>query len=145
MSACNTTSSRLDVGIFHPNQYKSLCPPSTPSELDAQIQIYQPLIRNTDKSLRGVTSDVTWGVAWGIWILIKNKLQNLSVIRKTNLLSLINHSLAHVYCSTTLSNYGLIRLNRFISQISLNLCIQFHKQSIFNTPCMCSNIQWDSD
>ena len=27
-----------------------------------------------------------------------------------NLLSLINPSVAHIYCSTTLSNHGLIRL-----------------------------------
>jgi len=33
-----------------------------------------------------------------------------------NLLSLINQSLEVVYCSTILSNYGLIRLKRFISQ-----------------------------
>jgi hypothetical protein len=36
------------------------------------------------------------GIAWGVRILIKNKLQNLSVIRETNLLSLINLSSAHV-------------------------------------------------
>ena len=53
----------------------------------------------------------------------KNKLHNSSVIRETNLLSLINSSLAHVYCSITLSNHGLIRLNKFVSQSSLNLCI----------------------
>jgi hypothetical protein len=29
--------------------------------------------------------------------------------------------LANVYCSTTLSNHGLIRLNRFVSQISLSI------------------------
>jgi hypothetical protein len=53
----------------------------------------------------------------------KNKLQNLSVIHKTNLLSLINPSSAHVYCSITLSNHRLIRLKKFVSQNSLNLCI----------------------
>ena len=37
-------------------------------------------------------------------------------------LSLINLSLAHVYCSTMLLNYELIRLKRFISQISRKLC-----------------------
>ena len=34
-SVGNTSSSELDVGMFRPNQYKSLCPPSTPSEPDA--------------------------------------------------------------------------------------------------------------
>jgi hypothetical protein len=62
------------------------------------------------------------GVA-NVRILIKNKLQNPLVIRETNLLSIINQSLAHVYCSTTLSKYGLIRLKNFVSQNSLNLCI----------------------
>ena len=32
------------------------------------------------------------------------------LIYETNLLSLINPPLAHIYCSTTLSNHGLIRL-----------------------------------
>jgi hypothetical protein len=31
-----------------------------------------------------------------------------------NLLSLINLSLAYIYCSTTLSNHGLIRLNKLV-------------------------------
>ena len=34
-SVGNTSSSKLDVGMFCPNQYKSMCPSSTPSELDA--------------------------------------------------------------------------------------------------------------
>ena len=34
-SAGNMSSSNLDVGTFHSNQYKPLCPPSTPSEPDA--------------------------------------------------------------------------------------------------------------
>jgi hypothetical protein len=42
----------------------------------------------------------------------KNKLQNPSVIRETNLLSLINPSLAHVYYSTILLNHSLIRLKK---------------------------------
>jgi hypothetical protein len=50
------------------------------------------------------------GVTWGVRILIKNKLQIPSVNRETNLLRLINPSLAHVYFSTILSNHGLIRL-----------------------------------
>jgi hypothetical protein len=32
-----------------------------------------------------------------------------------NLLSLINPSLAHVYCGATLSNHGLNRLKKFVS------------------------------
>jgi hypothetical protein len=39
-----------------------------------------------------------------------------------DLLNLINSSLAHIYCSTILLNYGLIRLNKFILQINLHLC-----------------------
>ena len=41
---------------------------------------------------------------------------------RDDFLSLINMSLAHVYCSTTLSNHKLIRLKRFVSQISRKLC-----------------------
>ena len=44
-SAGNTSNSKLDVGTFRPNQYKPLCPPSTPSEPDAQIQIYSSVVR----------------------------------------------------------------------------------------------------
>ena len=44
-SASNTSSSKLDVGTFRPNQYKLLCPPSTPSESDTQIQIYSLVIQ----------------------------------------------------------------------------------------------------
>ena len=40
---------------------------------------------------------------------------------ETNLLKLINLSLAYVYCSNLLSNYGLIRLKRFVSQFTDNL------------------------
>ena len=31
--------------MFRPNQYKPLCPLSTPSELDAQIQIYTSVVQ----------------------------------------------------------------------------------------------------
>ena len=44
-SAGNTSTSELDVGTFRSNQYKPLCPPSTPSEPDAQIQIYSSVVR----------------------------------------------------------------------------------------------------
>jgi hypothetical protein len=43
-----------------------------------------------------------------------NKKTN-NITRETNLVSLINLSLAHVYCSTTLLNHGLIRLKKFVS------------------------------
>jgi hypothetical protein len=42
----------------------------------------------------------------------KNKLYNPSIIHKIDLLSLINPSLAYVYCSIILSNYELIRLKK---------------------------------
>ena len=41
----NTSSSELDVGTFRLNQYKLLCPPSTPSVPDAQTQIYSSVVR----------------------------------------------------------------------------------------------------
>ena len=44
-SAGNTSSSKLDVVTFCPNQYKPLCPLSTPSEPNAQIQIYSSVVR----------------------------------------------------------------------------------------------------
>ena len=49
----------------------------------------------------------------------KNKLQNPSVIHEMNLLSLINPPLAHVYCSTTLSNHDLIRLKKQSQSVHL--------------------------
>jgi hypothetical protein len=60
-------------------------------------------------------------VALGVWILIKNKLQNPLVICEMNLLSLINLSLAHVYRSTTLSNHELIRLKN-LSRKTVSIC-----------------------
>jgi hypothetical protein len=38
-----------------------------------------------------------------------------------NLLSLINPSLTYVFFNTTLSNYGLIRLKKFVTQIYRNM------------------------
>ena len=67
------------------------------------------------------------------YILITKPIKRL--IRKTIFLSLINLSLAYVYCSTTLSNHELIRFKRFASQINHKLCNQFRNQSIFNRPC----------
>jgi hypothetical protein len=40
-----------------------------------------------------------------------------------NLLSQINPSLAYVYCSTSLSNHGLIRLKRFFSRKLVTICV----------------------
>ena len=51
-SADNTSSSELDVGTFRPNQYKPLCPPSTPSKPDAQIQIYSLVIQKHRHNLQ---------------------------------------------------------------------------------------------
>ena len=42
-----------------------------------------------------------------------------------NLLRLINISLAHVYCSNLVSNHGLIRLIRFVSNLQTNYAISF--------------------
>jgi hypothetical protein len=53
---------------------------------------------------------------------------------ETNLLNLINPSLANVYCSTSLSNHGVIRLKRFVSQFTRNYAIGFF--STFNTLCI---------
>jgi hypothetical protein len=44
-----------------------------------------------------------------------------------NLLSLINPSLVNIYCSITLSNHGVIRLKRFVSQFSVGLCNWFFR------------------
>jgi hypothetical protein len=60
--------------------------------------------------------DVTRGIL-GMFVHIS------SVNREMSLLNLINLSLLYVYCSTTSSNYELIRLKKFVLQISLNLCI----------------------
>jgi hypothetical protein len=51
----------------------------------------------------------------------KHNCKSLELIHKTNLLSLINSWLAHVYCSITWVNHGLIRFNRFISRINLEV------------------------
>jgi len=52
-----------------------------------------------------------------------------------NLLSLINPSLANIYCSIILSNYGAIRLKRLVSQFTRELCNWFFL-STFNTSCI---------
>ena len=68
-SAGNTSSSKLDVGTFRPNQYKPLCPPSTPSEPDAQIQIYSSVVQKHRQLARQVwaflrVSTSTSGLGW---------------------------------------------------------------------------------
>jgi len=69
--------------------------------------------------------DTSYRMLYGavdFWILIKNKLQILSVIHEINL-SLTNISLVNIYCSTTLLNHRLIRLKKLSHKISLNLYI----------------------
>ena len=50
-------------------------------------------------------------------VYLQNFLHGWIVHRETNLMNLINSSLEIVYCSTTLSNHGLIRLKRFVSKL----------------------------
>jgi hypothetical protein len=52
----------------------------------------------------------------------KNKLQITSVNCETNLLRPINPSLAHIYCSTTLSNHGLIMLKNSSRKL-VSICV----------------------
>jgi hypothetical protein len=59
------------------------------------------------------------------WVRTKHPLKQITQVlsnQQENLLSLINLLLAHFYLSTTLSNHGLIRLKKFISQSSRNMC-----------------------
>ena len=51
------------------------------------------------------------------WSLFINFLHRWVLNRETNLTSIINSSLEIIYCSTTLSNYDLIRLKKFISKL----------------------------
>jgi hypothetical protein len=46
---------------------------------------------------------------------------SLGFIHKMNLLNLINLWLAHIYYSITWANYELIKYNRFVSRISLEV------------------------
>jgi len=48
-------------------------------------------------------------------------------------IKLINLSLEVIYCSTTLSIHGPIRLKRFISQLHPGLWNEFCQLSTFNT------------
>ena len=62
------------------------------------------------------------GVSYvSIRIVIIEQITEILSNTRDELLSLINPSLAYVYCSTTLSNRELIRLKKFVSQISHNL------------------------
>ena len=90
-----------------------------------------------------VTSNVQILIKSIKYRLITKPIKQMDAKLRDDFLSLINLSLAHVYCNTTSSNHGLIRLKRFVSQISRKLCNQFRNQSIFNTPCMCLNIRCD--
>ncbi len=53
-----------------------------------------------------------------------------------NLLSLINPSLANIYCSTTLSNYNVIRLKRFVSQFTCKLYNCFFRPHLMLYACV---------
>jgi hypothetical protein len=55
--------------------------------------------------------DVSWDIKTGVQILIKIPITEL-----------INLSLAHVYCSMTLSNHGLIRLKNSSRKIH-TICV----------------------
>jgi len=46
------------------------------------------------------------------------EVQNPMLIYETNLLNLIKTSLEDVYCSIILSNFDLIRLDRFVSSFN---------------------------
>ena len=54
---------------------------------------------------------------------------------ETNLMSLINPSLAYVYCSNLVSNHVLISLIRFVSRFTIYLCNVIYFSTTFSTPC----------
>ena len=49
-------------------------------------------------------------------------------------MSYTNQQLSEGYCSITIVDYGLIRLIRFVSQISTYLSKKFYKQILFDAP-----------
>jgi hypothetical protein len=53
-----------------------------------------------------------------------------------NLLRLINLSLAHVYCSMILSNHGMIRLKKFVSQNTRNVISYFFSLHLILHVCI---------
>ena len=59
---------------------------------------------------------------------------------ETNLLNIINRSLEVVYCGTILSNNGVIRFKRLISQFDSGLWNVFCQLFIFDTLNQWSNI-----
>ena len=61
---------------------------------------------------------------------------NPPVNRDTNLLSLINPVLANVYCSTILSNHDAIKLKRFVSQFTRNMCNWFFFLNLILYACL---------
>ena len=71
--------------------------------------------------------------------LIAKQITDFACKLRDESISLINLSLANIYCSTTLSNHGVIRLKRFISRFTCKLCNWFFS-STFNASYMCPNI-----
>ena len=74
---------------------------------------------------------------------LQNFLHRLVVNRKTNLTSLINPWSADDYWSTTVANYKLSRLIRFVSWFINHSCKKFSKLALFSNSCMCLNIWCD--
>ena len=50
-------------------------------------------------------------------------------------MSLINPSLEYIYCSNLVSNHVLIRLIKFVSRFTVNLCNAIYFSTIFSTTC----------
>jgi len=72
-----------------------------------------------DENFLCVTSDMSEGYRDGFSETNKKKLHSASGNCKTNILSIINLSLAHVALK---ANHGLIRFKRFVSWFSTKLC-----------------------
>ena len=47
------------------------------------------------------------------------------LVHETNLLGIVNPSLAYIYCSTTWSNHKLIRFNKFSRELASVYIISF--------------------
>ena len=67
--------------------------------------------------------------AFCIFVFLEKNLQYL------NLMSLINPSLEYVYCSNLVSNNAIIRLIRFVSRFTVNLCNAIYFLTTFSTQC----------
>ena len=106
---------------FWPHDAALACS-SAVSVRQQQDPCFRPCLVSTESSKIPVTSNI-WTHTWSIkYRLIQNQLHRWRLISVTNFLTIINLSLAHAYCSTTMSNHGLIRLKRFVSQINRKLC-----------------------